>query len=497
MSTEEIIIDDEMEALTDRGITILTPLQDMSLDSSVASINDETIESIDVTDNDITIDDEEDDIEVLQVTSGVQTRSGRMFAVSNVKCQNCRQSSPKCFTPADGVGNEDVVNSPVVNIILDTDEDVEGDAYPLQYIITDFSIYCKSDNDENHLVPVFADNLLIAGKKIYLSGKVLRLDCQEDDEGLQVKDVGPITMWSNATGMDVGQENIIISSEHGKRELEFNLLRPSATYLDIFKDVYRMAFLGNRIITKLQECAEDDMLMEYEELLEFVRTLESPTFFGEKLPACDDEFFQLHSNFIIEQIRTFDNEDETISKLPCVKHMCRLSGGRGLAKPRARGGAKNTPQPTTLNTKSQTTPLVAELFESIFQQQMKTNRAAKSKLCTCRNCQKNNCGNCDRCKEMVSFGGKAPDNQVLCLERQCLKNLDQEVFLDDDEDLGRKKRANTDVTWVGAPMKTIEGKSYYEEALLKIGKRERRVKAGSYLLISPDEEDVIVSSCSR
>ena len=111
--------EDGMEAETDRGITILTPLQDMSLDSSVASINDETIESIDVTDNDITIDDVEDDIEVLQVTSGVQTRSGRMFAVSNVKCQNCRQSNPKCFTPADGVGNEDVVNSPVVNIILD------------------------------------------------------------------------------------------------------------------------------------------------------------------------------------------------------------------------------------------------------------------------------------------------------------------------------------------------------------------------------------------
>ena len=210
MNTEEIIIDDEMDAVTDRGITILTPLQDMSLDSSVASINDETIESIDVTDNDITIDDEEDDIEVLQVTSGVQTRSGRMFAVSNVKCQNCRQSNPKCFTPADGVGNENVVNSSVVNIILDTDGDVEEDADPLQYIITDFSIYCKSDNDENHLVPVFADNLLIAGKKIYLSGKVLRLDCQEDDEGLQVNtadmdgNTNPALVASNAEALVSG-----------------------------------------------------------------------------------------------------------------------------------------------------------------------------------------------------------------------------------------------------------------------------------------------------
>ena len=470
----------------------MPPLHELSFNSSVVSEHDETVESIiDITDNDITVEDDEEDLEVLEVINGVKTRSGRQlqrsFAASSVKCQNCRQSNPKCFTPADGVGNSEVVRSPIVNIVLDDDDDEEN-AEPLQYKITNFSIYCKADGEENHLVPVFADNLLITGKKIYLSGKVLRLDCQEDDEGLQVKDIGPITMWSNATGMDHDQENIIISSEHAKKELEFNLIRPSQEYLNIFKDVYRMAFLGNRIITKLLDCAEDGMLMEYEELLGFVRNLESPSFFGEKLPPCDDEFFQLHSNFIIEQVKSFDNEEVTISTLPCVRHMCRLSCGRGIHKPR--GGSKNTPQPTTIYTKAQTTPLISELFDSIFQQQMKTNRAAKSKLCTCRNCQKNNCGNCERCEEMVSFGGKIPDGQVLCLERQCLKNLDQEVFLDDDDDtVTIKDRTQAVVEWRREPIKNQDGKVFYDEVSLKIGNRKSRVEPGSYLFITPDEEE--------
>ena len=44
------------------------------------------------------------------------------------------------------------------------------------------------------------------------------------------------------------------------------------------------------------------MLFEYEELLSFV----SPTSYGEKLPPCDDKFFQLPVNFIIDQIRIYE-----------------------------------------------------------------------------------------------------------------------------------------------------------------------------------------------
>ena len=480
----EIIADDTVTIEdNDSNVTILSePLGDLTISSINTSVN-ETFE----TDDDIETIEDDDDVEVLEeVSTGMQTRSGRTFAANVLKCNNCRQAKPITSVPRDGVGLEEILCDEKVNIMMDDDED---DA-PLQYKLTNFSIYCKEDMNENHLVPVFVDNLLIAGKKIYLSGTVLRLDSSNEElEGLEVKDIGPITQWSNVTGMECGNENIIISTEHDKKEIEFNLIKPSEDYSDIYKDVYRMAYLSNKIITKLSHAVDEGVMMEYEDLLEFVRSLRSPIFFGEKLPSCDDEFFQLHSIFILEQIQSFDHEDIVISRLPCVKHMNKLSGGIKITTNRGVKGSRNTPQPSTLNTKSQTTPLVAELFESIFQQQMKTNRAAKKKLCTCRNCQKNNCGNCDRCQEMVSFGGKTPDNQVTCLERQCLKNLDDEIFLDDDEDNGKKKRVETCVTWPQESIKTIHSRTYYKEVTLKMGGRDRKVIPGSYLLITPDSEE--------
>ena len=83
-------------------------------------------------------------------------------------------------------------------------------------------------------MPVFAENLLITGKKIYFSGKVLRLDQEEHEDGLLVKQI-QIVQWSNQTGMDLEQENIIISAECGSKKLEFNLLKPCQDYLFMFE----------------------------------------------------------------------------------------------------------------------------------------------------------------------------------------------------------------------------------------------------------------------
>ena len=66
-----------------------------------------------------------------------------------------------------------------------------------------------------------------------------------------------------------------------------------------------------------------------------------------------------------------------------------LDIGGGLES-RSAKELKNTPQPKTLNIKIQTTPLISKEFDPIDNQQIKTNRAAKNKLCTCSNCQKNN-----------------------------------------------------------------------------------------------------------
>ena len=150
-------------------------LGELTLDSTL----DSTIDSLNSTRNEITVESDEDDIEIIQESSGFTTRSGKRtisFAPVANKCQNCRQSNPPTFRAHDdfeNCGTKVVVDDKTVNIAIDDDIE-EDEEEELQYKITDFSVYCK-EGKENHLVPVFAENLLITGKKIYLSGKVLRL----------------------------------------------------------------------------------------------------------------------------------------------------------------------------------------------------------------------------------------------------------------------------------------------------------------------------------
>ena len=89
-------------------------------------------------------------------------------------------------------------------------------------------------------------------------------------------------------------------------------------------------------------------------------------------------------------------------------------GGVGVGTSRSSNAKKpkNMPQPKTLNMKIQTTPLVSKLFDPIFNKQMKTNCVGKNKLCTCSNCQKINCGNCDRCREMTSSALEARSQTI-------------------------------------------------------------------------------------
>jgi len=461
---------------------------------------------------------EDDDLQIIDDVPASRTRSGSNVSLSTsvdsslnlsvssldlgkdtshlagTKCPHCRQrlNVVKKYKPRPGKSAKDILNDDLVNIMMD-----EDDQSSLQYKLTDFAVYDKPSSESGgHLVPIFAESLLSTGKKIYLSGKVLRLDCQEGDKGLNVVDIGPITEWTNMTGMEGGQENIILNTRHGGKDLEFNLLKPCDEYLEMFKNTYRMVFMANSIITKLIDCNEKGVFMEYAELLEFIDKLEPPALYGDILQRCDEEFLQLHSDFIVSQVSSFEDagdveEDLTIMGMPCIKHISDMAGvDRGAARKPVRkdGMTGSTPQPET-HIQAVTTPLVAELFESTFQKQMKLNRAAKAKVCTCKACQANNCGRCERCREMVSFGGVQPDSSVVCLERQCLRRNDQEVVLGDEEKEGVRKDRKTVVRWVGKG-KTAGKKTFYNEVMLKFGSsKECKVGAGNFLLVAPDSSE--------
>ena len=120
---------------------------------------------------------------------------------------------------------------------------------------------------------------------------------------MSVVDLGPITQWTNVTGIEGGENNVILSMEYKGVDVEFNLVRPHKKYMPLYQNIFRMVFMANRIIMRLIECADRGGSMEYSELLEFLDSLNAPQLFEEKLPRCDEEFLQLHSDFIVSQVR--------------------------------------------------------------------------------------------------------------------------------------------------------------------------------------------------
>ena len=87
--------------------------------------------------------------------------------------------------------------------------------------------------------------------------------------------------------MDDSQEQIILNTRCKGRDVEYNLVQPSAEYLVLYENTYRMVYMCNKIIIQLCQYNRDDRLMEYSELLEFIDSLDPPTTFSLVDKFCD------------------------------------------------------------------------------------------------------------------------------------------------------------------------------------------------------------------
>lgn len=79
-------------------------------------------------------------------------------------------------------------------------------------------------------------------------------------------------------------------------------------------------------------------------------------------------------------------------------------------------------QPCLLTLQATTTPLVRQIFDIFFKDQIdgKEIGAIRRKRCgVCEVCQLPDCGKCKSCKDMVKFGGTGKKKQC-CEERRCV-----------------------------------------------------------------------------
>ena len=79
----------------------------------------------------------------------------------------------------------------------------------------------------------------------------MRIDKEDEEDGLSVVDLGPITQWTNVTGIEGGENNVILSMEYKGVDVEFNLVRPHKKYMPLYRNIFRMVFMANKIIMRL------------------------------------------------------------------------------------------------------------------------------------------------------------------------------------------------------------------------------------------------------
>ena len=122
---------------------------------------------------------------------------------------------------------------------------------------------------------------------------------------------------------------------------------------------------------------------------------------------------------------------------PCLRGIIKLAGVT-LGKRRAlRRTAPKIKVKMPQWTKATTTPLVRNLFESFFSDQIeadKENAMRKRNRCgVCDACQNPDCGECKFCKDMIKFGGSGKTKQC-CISRRCPNRVIAEAEEDDVED---------------------------------------------------------------
>ena len=164
------------------------------------------------------------------------------------------------------------------------------------------------------------------------------------------------------------------------------------------------------------------------------------------------------------------------------------------------------------HTDATVTPLVRDVFEAVFGEQMKGGEDQKSsklrstRCGVCEQCNRSDCGQCRNCRDMTKFGGSGRSKQA-CVERKCLnkavKGQDGEESEEEEEEekvsellnkSGEKttpkkktKGNHKDVQWIGDGVDGGKRKMFYKGAVLD---GDLTVSVGDTVLIQPTDPSI-------
>ncbi|KAG0729876.1 DNA (cytosine-5)-methyltransferase 1 [Chionoecetes opilio] len=279
-------------------------------------------------------------------------------------------------------------------------------------------------------------------------------------------------------------------------------MSPSEVYSPNVEAVREKIYLSKIVIEFMVSNPE----ASYEDLLNRLETAVPPS----GLNKMTEDTLLRHAQFVCDQAHNFDqagdDDEDMLITAPCIRAVITLAGIT-LGKRRAlrRGAQKPKVEKVPKWTKATTTPLVRNLFESFFPEQIEAGQdpaAARRTRCdVCDVCQKPDCGACRNCKDMVKFGGSGRSKQC-CLERRCPNLVVAQAEDDDSEELvgivledgtakpklARIRRHTHRLAWSGKPTVTEGKRTYYSSVMIN----EEEYFANDCVMVEPDDSQTPV-----
>lgn len=333
------------------------------------------------------------------------------------RCTVCRQvldvAEIRLFE-GDGEGAVDeftALTEPRLNVFGDADS---GDVMELpQHKLTLFSVYDK----HTHLCPLDA-GLIEKNVELYVSGYVKPIYAEDmsSNDGIAVHALGPIGSWWT-TGFDGGEKAVVgITTPYA----DYVLMAPSDQYrefMDALQEKIYMSKIVIETLTRTNDCT-------YEDLLNQLEVTPPP----QGIAKFTEDALLRNAQFVVDQVQSYDvtaDDDEAVLiATPCMRSLINLAGvtlGQRRALRRGRREARHKKAGT--GTLATTTPLVRDVFETLFKEQMGelvNIPSLRRKRCgVCEACQAPDCGKCKACSDMVKYGGTGKLKQC-CEHRRCL-----------------------------------------------------------------------------
>ncbi|CAN8014880.1 unnamed protein product [Ixodes persulcatus] len=422
-------------------------------------------------------------------------------AVTYTRCSACRQvldaSEIRLFEgdPPDAVDEFLALTDPKLNVFNEADDGGDDVMDTPQHKVTQFCVYDK----HTHLCPL--DSGLIEREvELYFSGYVKPIYAEDPsaDGGICTKALGPIGAWWTA-GFDGGESAVVgFTTPYA----DYVLMAPSEQYAPFMDALKEKIYMSKLVI----ETVVRDPNSTYEDLLNKLELTPPPQGIGK---YTEDALLR-NAQFVVDQVQSFDvtadDDETTLITTPCLRSLVKLAGVTLGQRRAMRRGRRDAVPKKPVGTLATTTPLVRDVFEVLFREQI-DNKAAgatrRTRCGVCEACQLPDCGKCKACRDQVKFGGSGRLKQC-CEERRCLNKVFQEAEEDDGEteemedamDLkasqvkvqgshkSTRRKGSSDVRWVDEKPVASHGKrAYFGQAIVN----GRELRWGDFVLVTPTD----------